>query len=598
MMLLFSTNAQTTSSAIGEVNDTVKICAGQSVSLISKLSQHVAYDFENGLPNGFTLNGGNIVDSICNNPAPSNVAWLDFYPYTSHPKQLYLDDSNIYRVDFDIKLSNFNDICVNPFTSSANNQAVQFGMLQTYTTIGGSILVSGNATCTGAQYNWQRMSKTTVIPALRIIWYHGNSNDSPGSWGIDNVDTWKYIKYDSTSWRCLEFPNFTLNKDTTVLLPGQAGTTIHMIATSYKDGIEYLSTDTLKVVTNILPAPISYGITGNQSICANTSETYVVHSQYVDTYQWIKPSSFVGTSTDSIINLTFGNTISAATQKIIVKLFNACTSTADTILVTKRATVNVSICYVEYDIPSNKNKIVWTSATNPLIDSIFVYREISSQFVKIGTISYGMHEFVDSTSNPPVQSYNYKISATNLCNKEGNQSTNHKTISLQPISSGGIYYFSWTPYQGLSFNDYTIYGLDASNNSYAVASVNSNQFTYNYINPNPMYVSYYVGIDVTDCFTKANVRIKSNYILSPTVGINENQNTILKMYPNPVTHILNIDFLNNNKENHICILNNIGQIVFETVCTEKISIDTKHFHAGIYFIKLSNNESKYFIKIK
>lgn len=601
MVLLFNLNAQTTSSAVGSVNDTVKICAGQSVKLLSKLGQHVAYDFENGLPTGFTMFGGTITDSICNNPAPSNIAWLYFFD-PGNRKQIIIDNPNvrnIYRVDFDIKLSDFSDVCVNPFILPNLNQAVFFkfitGTLYTGYNVADSV-ASGNSTCSGSQYNWKRCSRTTTSPKDKVFWYQGNPNANPGSYGIDNIDVWYYGTPDSTIWRCVEYPNFKLNKDTTALLPGQPGTTIHMIATTYKDGIEYPSVDTLKVVTSILPIPISYGITGNQLICENTTETYIVHSQYAETYQWIKPSNFVGTSIDSTISLTFGSNISTNTQEIIVKLFNSCASTSDTIFVKKRDIFNLPICYIDYDLPSNKNKIVWTSATNPLIDSVFVYREISSQFVKIGAILYNTHEFIDYSSNPPVQSYKYIISATNLCNKEGNKSNSHRTISLQPISSGGIYYFNWTSYEGLTFNKYSIYGLDASNNSFLVDSVNANQLTYNYINPNPAYVSFYVGIDITGCYTKTTLRIKSNLVLSPNVGIYENQNTSFRLYPNPVKDNLTIEFFD-NKENHVYILNSLGQIIFETICKEKININTGNLERGIYFVKIDKeNRLQKFIK--
>ena len=72
--------------------------------------------------------------------------------------------------------------------------------------------------------------------------------------------------------------------------------------------------------------------------------------------------------------------------------------------------------------------------------------------------------------------------------------------------------------------------------------------------------------------------------LETNIGIGENvaQNTF-KMYPNPVTHILNITDLEN--VNRIEIFNTTGQRIQEIdVNNETIQIETENFENGIYFV--------------
>ena len=58
---------------------------------------------------------------------------------------------------------------------------------------------------------------------------------------------------------------------------------------------------------------------------------------------------------------------------------------------------------------------------------------------------------------------------------------------------------------------------------------------------------------------KTNSRILSNSIQEQTIGIEENSEDFLRIYPNPTTGIVQIEPLNNHEIESIIITNEIGK---------------------------------------
>jgi hypothetical protein len=71
----------------------------------------------------------------------------------------------------------------------------------------------------------------------------------------------------------------------------------------------------------------------------------------------------------------------------------------------------------------------------------------------------------------------------------------------------------------------------------------------------------------------------------------------VKVYPNPVSDELIIEFKGNNDRFSFNILNSIGQIVFNGNLTEKTVVQTTDFSPGIYLLKIENRKSFEFKKI-
>ena len=79
--------------------------------------------------------------------------------------------------------------------------------------------------------------------------------------------------------------------------------------------------------------------------------------------------------------------------------------------------------------------------------------------------------------------------------------------------------------------------------------------------------------------------------------ITNNTNNSLNIFPNPTNELLNINYsLTTNSKTQIQIFNSLGQIVKEvsnqqTSGTYKLTVDTKQFAKGIYYIKFSDGEN-------
>ncbi len=70
-----------------------------------------------------------------------------------------------------------------------------------------------------------------------------------------------------------------------------------------------------------------------------------------------------------------------------------------------------------------------------------------------------------------------------------------------------------------------------------------------------------------------------------SVGVNENTNEGISVYPNPSTGLVNIENLN-NIENTIVIYDVLGKVVHSTISTSSVSIDLTG--NGVYIIEISN----------
>ncbi len=79
--------------------------------------------------------------------------------------------------------------------------------------------------------------------------------------------------------------------------------------------------------------------------------------------------------------------------------------------------------------------------------------------------------------------------------------------------------------------------------------------------------------------------------LNCVTSIEEN-NTVsgFKIYPNPTNNYVIVDLLSSNSMNTIKIIDAVGNVIFETISSEKASyINTSELSNGLYFITINNN---------
>jgi len=189
------------------------------------------------------------------------------------------------------------------------------------------------------------------------------------------------------------------------------------------------------------------------------------------------------------------------------------------------------------------------------------------------------------TSNPQNMSNSYKISITDTCGNEGDKSDYHKTITLlsaydQPTNTYG---FTWSAYEGLPIANYLIFGVMNSGMVAQIGSVTGNTFFYNYTNPSPLFVKYFVGFYTPVCNSKTDYIVRSNYVASVTSGIEESATNTMSVFPNPANDILEIQI--SEKMFEIEVINIYGQVVIHDRNNTKINIST--LPSGTYILRLT-----------
>ena len=102
---------------------------------------------------------------------------------------------------------------------------------------------------------------------------------------------------------------------------------------------------------------------------------------------------------------------------------------------------------------------------------------------------------------------------------------------------------------------------------------------------------------------QAQIGGSRHYILTDGLGRNlmgidiNSGIRVIKVYPNPVSFELNIEFKGNKDRLSFNILNSVGQIVFKGNLSEKTVVQTTNFSPGVYIMKLENGSSFEFKKI-
>lgn len=104
---------------------------------------------------------------------------------------------------------------------------------------------------------------------------------------------------------------------------------------------------------------------------------------------------------------------------------------------------------------------------------------------------------------------------------------------------------------------------------------------------------YYVIVSTNGCASNSSNSI--NYIPTGIYPI-EKVKTI-KVYPNPVTNELIIEFKGNTNKTDFEVINSVGQVVFTGILLEKEIVQTNDFVPGVYLVKLKSGDTFEFKKV-
>jgi len=321
------------------------------------------------------------------------------------------------------------------------------------------------------------------------------------------------------------------------------------------------SISTLAITVNPLPADAG-SITGSANVCqGQNSVTYTVPTiNNATSYVWTLPASVTGTSTTNTITVNFG--ASAVSGNITVKGNNTCGNGAISTLPinvnplpTSDGTINGTsiVCQgqnaVTYIVPAvtNATSYIWilptgatgTSTTNTI------------------TVNFG----------PSAVSGNITVKGHNNCG-DGVAST--LPIMVNPIPVAPI-----ITQNGKVLSSNATSGNQWYNQNYPINGATAQDYTITTIG------EYTVQVTLKGC-----VSAQSNMIKDVVTSIsNLEYNEKIKIYPNPVSDDLTIEYKGNKEEIKYTIFSSSGHLVTTGVLLETTVVHTSSFPSGLYTIK-------------
>lgn len=336
-------------------------------------------------------------------------------------------------------------------------------------------------------------------------------------------------------------------------------------------------------------------------------------------YYWSIPNGYSivnGNNTNSI-DVDASLLSQSGNFKVVGK--NACGAgdTSNVLFVSVSGLPTQDICVVTVDSSSTRNEIFWQKNGVSNIDSFKVYRvKTISLDTLIGTVAYNdLGRFIDTTANPNITSYTYKISAIDLCGNESVKSSSHQSIHLQSIYSTTPKKtdLSWNLYVGATVDNYRV--LRDTNNSgnwQVLANTlapNVTSYTDLSIPPTALSLQYRVDVIWTNsCDANAKVAqsvvntTKSNtkdFILPTTptptvdVGINSHQDLIksVNLYPNPTKDEFNVEISKDIHEFSVEVYNQLGALVYSEKVSNSntLNVNVDSLNSGVYFVHIKTN---------
>jgi len=268
---------------------------------------------------------------------------------------------------------------------------------------------------------------------------------------------------------------------------------------------------------------------------------------------------------------------------------------ADSMYVTEVLPLPQNLCNVTFGDTTEKNELYW--AVDPAFLQarlvVIIIRDTLDNLVGVDTVSYSTGKWVDWSSNPQDQAYQYTLRIIDSCGNVSDTSRLFTTIRLTKAYSTGEIDFLWTKPTGRSVAYYTLNGIRANSSIKYIATIAATFNGYNYINPDTSLRKYYVAYNVETCSTRTNVRstieVKSNYAIVKTTGIEPLDKSIFRIYPNPVSDKLFI-------QSPIAITAKLMDLTGKTLIYTKIQnnyIDVFALPTGIYMILLHDQQGNY-----
>ncbi|MBK7174003.1 MAG: T9SS type A sorting domain-containing protein [Bacteroidales bacterium] len=266
------------------------------------------------------------------------------------------------------------------------------------------------------------------------------------------------------------------------------------------------------------------------------------------------------------------------------------------------------ICMVTVDSASNRNVIVWEKPVSPLINQFVVYKEtdVADVYNPIGTLNYSdFSTFTDTSSNPAVKSYRYKLGFTDGAGHTFPAGDLHQTIHLSINQGvGSTWNLIWTDYLGFNVGSYAIYRGTSPGQMSLITSISSSFNSYTDLDAPAGTIYYMVEVvNPNGCtpFKASNFSSsRSNIATNKSVGIGSIPAELkATVYPNPATDKVFVKISGIRTENAITVQlsNMLGKVVYHkelqnNEVNETIQVPVSQLQEGIYMLSVTSGDQK------
>jgi hypothetical protein len=267
------------------------------------------------------------------------------------------------------------------------------------------------------------------------------------------------------------------------------------------------------------------------------------------------------------------------------------------------------ICMVTVDTATGHNLIIWEKKTTAPLIGYHVYRESTAAGIydKLGTLTFDeLSVFTDSTADPTVQAYLYKITAIDSAETETDADLcrRHKTIHLLVSTNPELNttQLEWDTYYGFEYQTYYIYrsttGLNFENVHSLARGLNS------WTDPNPIEGDLWYRISVqrlewcypsgegqkagTGPYNHSLSNLDDNR-LQTGVGRFGSGNSSMNIYPNPFTDMATVTFHNPDHSTYSMTLRDLSGkavMMINDIREDRFVIHGEKLPKGYYIIEL------------
>jgi hypothetical protein len=251
------------------------------------------------------------------------------------------------------------------------------------------------------------------------------------------------------------------------------------------------------------------------------------------------------------------------------------------------------------NITANSTKLVWNNVPGASSYTVQYKKNSSGSWINAGNTAAATLTLLNLTAATPytwqvkANCSSWSASAYFTTPTAGGGNTCDAPINLNNNSIGSTYAaISWSPVTGAT--SYTLQiKMANSNDWFTLGSVNVTNVVISGLQSSTSY-NWRVKANCSDYSTAKFLTTTGNLTDGGTENISQPvlqesiETTLFEVYPNPASHVINLDFKGDLSQEHlISIVNSVGILVREQ--NLEPNIDLAIFEPGVYFIRLIEN---------